>query len=208
MKTILIILFLSIGTLRATAQVEELAQLALNIEKLAQFKQILSDLKKAYQILYGGYNTIKNISEGNFTLHQGFLDGLFQISPAVKQYKKTGEIITLQVQLVKEYKNAYARFRHNNWFAKNEIDHIGMVYSRLFKQSVENLDALINVITANKLRMSDDERLSAIDQIFARMQEKTVFLRNFNSSTSVLGIQRSRDQNDVEAMRRLYKINK
>lgn len=208
MKTILIILFLSIGTLRATAQVEELAQLALNIEKLAQFKQILSDLKKAYQILYGGYNTIRNISEGNFTLHQGFLDGLFQISPAVKQYKKTGEIITLQVQLVKEYKNAYARFRHNNWFAKNEIDHIGMVYSRLFKQSVENLDALINVITANKLRMSDDERLSAIDQIFARMQEKTVFLRNFNSSTSVLGIQRSRDQNDVEAMRRLYKINK
>lgn len=208
MKTILIILFLSIGTLRATAQVEELAQLALNIEKLAQFKQILSDLKKAYQILYGGYNTIRNISEGNFTLHQGFLDGLFQISPAVKQYKKTGEIITLQVQLVKEYKNAYARFRHNNWFAKNEIDHIGMVYSRLFKQSVENLDALINVITANKLRMSDDERLSAIDQIFARMQEKTVFLRNFNNSTSVLGIQRSRDQNDVEAMRRLYKINK
>ena len=208
MKTILIILFLSIGTLRATAQVEELAQLALNIEKLAQFKQILSDLKKAYQILYGGYNTIRNISEGNFTLHQGFLDGLFQISPAVKQYKKTGEIITLQVQLVKEYKNAYARFRYNNWFAKNEIDHIGMVYSRLFKQSVENLDALINVITANKLRMSDDERLSAIDQIFARMQEKTVFLRNFNSSTSVLGIQRSRDQNDVEAMRRLYKINK
>ena len=208
MKTILIILFLSIGTLRATAQVEELAQLALNIEKLAQFKQILSDLKKAFQILYGGYNTIKNISEGNFTLHQGFLDGLFQISPAVKQYKKTGEIINLQVQLVKEYKNAYARFRYNNWFAKNEIDHIEMVYSRLFKQSVENLDALINVITANKLRMSDDERLSAIDQIFARMQEKTVFLRNFNSSTSVLGIQRSRDQNDVEAMRRLYKINK
>ena len=30
--------------------------------KLAQFKQILSDLKSGYEILFGGYNTIKNIS--------------------------------------------------------------------------------------------------------------------------------------------------
>jgi hypothetical protein len=37
------------------AQATELAQLALNIEKLAQFKQILADLKKGYEILSGGY---------------------------------------------------------------------------------------------------------------------------------------------------------
>ncbi len=57
-------------SLKVSAQADELAELALDIEKLAQFKQILSDLKKGYEILFGGYNTIKNISKGNFELHK------------------------------------------------------------------------------------------------------------------------------------------
>ena len=61
---------------RASAQSAEIQQLLLNVEKLTQFKQILSDMKKGYQILEGGYNTIKDISEGNFSLHKAFLDGL------------------------------------------------------------------------------------------------------------------------------------
>lgn len=204
MKKLLLILLLFIGSFKASAQADELAQLALNIEKLAQFKQMLSDLKKAYQILYGGYNTIKNISQGNFSLHKSFLDGLLQVSPTVKQYKRIAGIISLQLQLVKEYKSAYDRFKTNKWFTPTEIEHIGKVYGRLFKQSIQNLDALVNVVTANKLRMSDDERLNEIDQIFAGMQEKIVFLRQFNSNTSLLGIQRSKEQNDIDRMRQLY----
>ena len=55
----------------AFPQAQELEELALDIEKLAQFKQILSDMKKGYTILSGGYNTIKNLSQGNFNLHKG-----------------------------------------------------------------------------------------------------------------------------------------
>lgn len=206
MKKVLIILFLLSGTtFKAPAQIAELTQLALNIEKLAQFKQILSDLKKAYQILYGGYNTIKNISEGNFSLHQGFLDGMLQVSPAVKKYKKVSDIIISQERLVKEYKVAYGRFKSSKWFTAAEIEYIGTVYSNLFRQSLRNIDELVNVITANKMRMSDDERLTAIDQIYSNMQGKLVFLRNFNNSTTMLGIQRSKEQNEVDWMKRMYK---
>ena len=49
--------------LMVAAQVQELEQLTLDIEKLLQFKQILSDLKKGYQILSGGYNTIRDLSQ-------------------------------------------------------------------------------------------------------------------------------------------------
>jgi DNA repair ATPase RecN len=206
MKKVIIILVLFTASFRASAQADELAQLALNIEKLAQFKQILSDLKKAYQILYGGYSTIKNISEGNFNLHETFLNGLLQVSPAVQQYKKIADIIQLQVQLVKEYKSARTRFRQNSWFKPEEISYIEKVYERLFNQSLQNLDGLANVVTANKLRMSDDERLNAIDKIYADMQKKLVFLRHFNSSTSILGLQRGKEQNDVNGVRKLYEI--
>lgn len=206
MKKLVIILCLSAASLKSNAQVQELAQLALNIEKLAQFKQILSDLKKAYQILYGGYNTIKNISEGNFDLHKVFLDELLQVSPAVKKYLKIKDIIRLQVQLVREYKSAYSQFRNNGRFTPEELQYIGRIYNRLFKQSLQSLDDLENVVTANKLRMSDDERLTAIDQIFDGMQEKITFLRGFNNSTTLLGIQREKSQQDVDVMRKLYEL--
>jgi DNA repair ATPase RecN len=206
MKKIIIILFLAVSTIKTSAQAEELQQLALNIEKLAQFKQILSDLKKAYEILYGGYTTIKNISEGNFSLHQTFLDGLLKVSPAVQKYKKVADIISLQLQLVKEYKAAFARFKNNNWFRPEEIDYMGKVYSNLFKKSLQHLDDLVTVLTANQLRMSDDERLSRIDQIFSGMQDKMVFLRHFNSNTSILGIQRSKEKADVEVMQKLHDV--
>lgn len=205
MKKLIIILILSSTSFKSRAQIEELTQLALNIEKLGQFKQILSDLKKAYQILYGGYNTIKNLSEGNYNLHETFLNGLLQVSPAVRKYKKIADIISSQVQIVKEYKSAYSRFKANNWFTRDEINYIDKTYSSLFKQSLENLDALANIITANRLRMSDDERLHAIDQIFSDMQEKIGFLRYFNSSTALLGIQRSKEQSEINVMRELYK---
>lgn len=208
MKKILIILVLVITSYKSPAQYKEIMQLALNIEKLAQFKQILTDLKKAYEILNGGYNTIKNISKGNFSLHKTFLDGLLEVSPAVKKYRRVADIVDLQLLLVREYKSAYNRFKAEPNFTRQEIDYMGKVYKNLFEASLKNLDDLFMVITAKKLRMSDDERLNAIDRIFAEMRDKVVFLRHFNSSTSLLSVQRSKEQQDVDVLRKLYDVPK
>lgn len=197
----LVLLIFCFSSVPAKAQVQELAQLALDIEKLAQFKQILSDLKKGYEILSGGYNTIKNISEGNFNLHKVFLDGLLEVSPAVKNYKRVVDIVNYQVLLVKEYKAAYQNFKSAGMFNPDEIDYMGRVYSRLFDASLKNLDDLLTVITASKLRMNDEERLSAIDKIFFDMEDKLTFLRYFNNSTSVLSLQRTREQKEVDNMK-------
>jgi DNA repair ATPase RecN len=187
-----------------TAQKQEIQQLILNIEKLAQFKQILKDMKKGYEILSGGYNTVKDLSEGNFSLHETFLDALMQVSPTVRNYRRIGDIVNYQVLLVKEYKSAFKRFRDSENFNAEEIAYFERVYDNLFKQSLRNLDELTSVITANKMRMSDDERLASIDKIYADMQDKLLFLRNFNNNTAVLALQRAKERNDVNAMRSMY----
>lgn len=192
--------------LRGQAQSFEVQQLLLNVEKLAQFKQILADLKKGYEIVAKGYTTIRDISEGNFSLHDAFLDALWQVSPAVKQYKRTADIIALQLRLVKEYKAAWQRTKNSSLFAPNELDHIEKVYSNLFQASLRNLEDLLLVITARQLRMSDDERLNAIDRIYQSMQDKIVFLRQFNTSNTVLGIQRMKEQQDVNQVKKFYDL--
>jgi DNA repair ATPase RecN len=192
---------------KVSAQADEIQQLLLNVEKLAQFKQILSDMKKGYQILEGGYNTIKNISEGNFNLHKAFLDGLMEVSPTVRNYHRVVDIINYQVVLVKEYRNAYDRFKRDNNFNADELSYLGRVYDNIFKESLRNLDELLTVITAGKTRMSDYERLQAIDRIYADMQDKLMFLRHFNNNTTILAVQRAKERNDAETIQKIYGIN-
>jgi hypothetical protein len=209
MKKVVVILLLVIAgsPLQLSAQSEEAQQLLLDVEKLAQLKQILSDLKKGYAIVSGGYNTIKNISQGNFSLHKTFLDGLLAVSPTVRNYKKVGDIITLQASLVNEYKSAFSRFKNDGSFNAGEISYLSSVYSNLFNRSVKNLDALAMILTAGTLRMSDDERLKSIDQIFNDMQEMLVFLRSFNNNTTILAIQRARERKDIKILKNIYGIN-
>jgi len=209
MKKIIVFLII-VSTCTASkisAQSEEVQQLLLNVEKLAQFKQILSDLKKGYQIISTGYSTIKDLSQGNFNLHKTFLDGLLMVSPSVKKYKRIADIINNQIRIVKEYKNAFNRFKQDENFNPDEIEYFGNVYSNLFKQSLNDLDELIIIITDNKLRMSDDERLEAIDRIYNNMQDKLLFLRHFNNNTTILAVQRARDKNDAATMKKIYGIN-
>ena len=208
MKSLLLMLLLiTIGSsVRLYAQAEEAEQLLLNVEKLAQLKQILTDLKKGYQIVSTGYNTVKNISQGNFNLHKAFLDGLMEVSSTVKNYKKVSDIVSYQILIVKEYKNAYSRFKADGNFNPQELDYFGKVYANLFNQSLKNLDALVTVITANKLRMSDDERLKAIDDIFSSMLDKLTFLRQFNNNTTILAIQRAREKKDANTLQKIYGI--
>lgn len=210
MKKVIFMLLLIIagsGTLiKANAQSAEIQQLLLNVEKLAQFKQILSDMKKGYQVVSTGYSTVKDLSEGNFSLHKNFLDGLMEVNPTVKKYHKVADIISYQVLLVKEYKYAFNRFKKDSHFSKEELDYIGRVYNNLFKQSLQNLDNLATVITANKLRMTDDERLKAVDDLLMDMQDKLEFVRFFNKNTTVLAVQRAKDKKDVRALQNIYRL--
>jgi hypothetical protein len=210
MKSILFMLLLLfagiLSSKKSAAQSAEVEQLLLNVEKLAQYKQILADLKKGYQILSSGYNTIKDLSEGNFSLHKSFLDGLLQVSPTVKKYKRIGDIISSQLLLVKEYKLAYKRFKSDNNFTISELSYMGRVYDNLFRWSLQNLDDLATIVTANELRMSDDERLKAIDDLFADIQDKLIFLRQFNSNTTILALQRAKDKKDAATIRNIYGV--
>ncbi len=190
------------------AQSEEVQQLLLNIEKLAQFKKILQNMYDGYKLLNKGYTAVKNISEGNFNIHKTFLDALMQVSPAVKKYKRVADIISYQLRIAKEYKLAFNRFKEEKQFTTEEIDYLGKVYSNLFAESLKSLDELSMVITSGKLRMSDDERLQAIDKIYMVVEDQYSFLKDFTNNTNMLSFQRKSEQAQIEMSRRLYGLSR
>lgn len=190
----------------SNGQTQEATQLILNYEKLKQLEEILDNMYKGYKILTKGYNRIKDIAEGNFNLHQVFLDGLFAVNPSVAKYKRIPDIIRYQSMLIKEYKRAFDRFKGDPNLTPDEIKYLERVYSYLAKQSLRNLEELTMIVTANKLRMSDDERIQSIDRIYFDMESKLSFLRYFNNSTQVLVVQRAKESSEVDGMEKLYEV--
>jgi len=203
----LILLFFALSALTVKAQSFEVQQLLLDWEKLTQLKSILNSMYEGYEDLSKGYTAIKDISEGNFNIHKNFLDGLLQVNPYIKQYKRVASIIQYQILIVKN-SAAIKNFEISGLFSEDEVRYIKTVYKNLLKESGKNLDDLLTVVTANELRMSDDERFSAIDRIFNDVQNKLMFLKSFNNSTSVLAAQRKYEAWEVQKDKILFGISK
>lgn len=201
--SLVVITWFMLLNIKAEAQSFEIVQLILNIEKLNQLKSILSQMKKGYEILSTGYNTVKDLSQGSFSLHKTFLDGLLQVSSTVRNYKRIADIVATQQTLMHEYKTAFSAFKGSEVFNYNEIQYLENVYADLFNQSLKNLEELLMIITAGELRMNDAERIKAIDGIYDDMVEKLSFLRYFNEKTTLLGTQRNRALQELETIKML-----
>lgn len=198
------LLILLLFSTRAKAQSTDMVQLILDIEKLTQLKGILSDMKTGYDIINGGYNEVRSIANGILNVHTVFLDGLLAVNPAVAKYGRVADILLEQGYIVTEYTRYYRQFNSSGTFQAGELAYIANVYTTLLQQSLQNLSRLTDILTAGKLRMSDDERLRAIDHIYADTDDKLIFLRHFDRQAAVLDLQRQREFNQISAIQKLY----
>jgi hypothetical protein len=179
-------------------------QLALDYQKLSGMKQVLSQLYTDYHILAKGYNAVREVSQGNFDLHKTFLDGLLLVSPVVRQYPRIRDIIRNQSQLLSGYHAAWSSFRTGGHFSPDELNYMLGVYNDLVTASLKTLSDLVMVLSDGGMRMSDAERLAAIDRIYAGSRSQLDFLNSFNDQSYRLAFQRSMEDNDRRTLKTLY----
>ena len=209
MKHCIFFLTMSVASILPKAgqgQSFEVQQLVLNYTKLVQLQEILDNMYKGYKVLSAGYTTIKDISEGNFNLHKIFLDGLFAVNPSIAKYKRVADIIRYQEMIVEQYRRGLDRIRADGELSSKEVRYAQTVYSNLIRQSLRNLDELVTIVTATKLRMSDDERLQAIDRLHNEMARKFKVIRYFNDFTHELSRQRAKAKDENKIIHSLHDI--
>ncbi|MGY4538185.1 hypothetical protein ACVW0P_002605 [Mucilaginibacter sp. UYNi724] len=181
-------------------------QLVLDYQKLAGLKNILGQMYTGYSVLTKGYGAVKDVAQGNFSLHEAFLDGLYLVSPTVRRYPRVADIIKEQAALISEYKSASATFNRDRHFSPDELSYMMNIYNNLVSQSLKNLDDLSMIVTDSKLRMSDAERLAAIDRIYLESHNQLSYLRKFNDQAAKIILQREQDTADKQGVRSVYGI--
>ncbi|MGN6569448.1 MAG: TerB family tellurite resistance protein [Flavipsychrobacter sp.] len=212
MKKILLTTLVLIGGLLFTPAVKAqsiadlIEELSLDYQKLAGMKSILKQMEQGYRIVSTGYNNVKGIAQGNFNVHEVFLDGLLMVSPTVRTYPRIKDIINDQAALVTSYKSSYEVFRRDKNFSARELSYMSDVYNNLIENSLQNLDELTMIMADNKLRMSDAERLAAIDRVYASGHEQLTFIQHYNNATRDLAVRKAAAANDQQTLQELYGI--
>jgi len=192
---------------KAQTIADALEQLSLDYKKLAGMKSTLKQMYQGYETIVKGYHAVNAVSQGNFNLHKAYLDGLFIVSPAVRQYPRLADIASDQASIMAESKSAYHNFRQDKHFSAAQISYMQDVYSNLVSESLQNLSDLAMIMTDSKMRMSDADRLAAIDRIYSDSQQQLSFLRRFNNQAYQGALWRSADESDKKILKKMYGIH-
>ncbi|MBL4675916.1 MAG: TerB family tellurite resistance protein [Mucilaginibacter sp.] len=132
---------------------------------------------------------------------------MLAVNPAVLHNPRVVQIIRQQQDILREYRRYSGLFGKSGSFSNKELDYIHNVYKQLVRQSDANTDDLSSVTTAGNLRMSDDDRLRAIERIYDSSADQLQFLRFFNRKAVMLSLQRSKNDQNIQSLKRLYGVN-
>jgi len=181
-------------------------QIKSQIRQILLLQTYIKYLEKGYDIAKKGLTIIGDIKNGDFNLHLDNFNSFKAINPTIKKYAKVSEIVSLQLQVIRVYKQTTAKINSSGLFNPGEVGYVSNVFAKLLEQCVNDIDELITLTTSGQYEMKDDERLERIDAIEEDMQDKYAFAVNFGQSAQLMALQKNKDQHEVLTSRLLANI--
>lgn len=204
MKRIGLFLLIMIFSVAIFCQSQEIEQLRLDIEKLAQMKAMLDNMYNGYRTIANGYNQVSSLAKGNFDLHKNFLDQLLQVSPQVRNSTLMQTIQEKQNSVLYESASAYSDYQKSGLFTNTELVNIKKQFDQIKSLVDKKLGQLNLILTPGSLRMSDQERISSIERIDKDVGDALLAERTLVKETTALALARGQRKKDIEAMRAIY----
>lgn len=140
-------------------------------------------------------------------LYKKYYDELWKVRNTVAAYKRIRMIIERQQQMIEDYKFMRHMISQDNHFTRDEKEYMYRVYKGMLEESVNNLDQILLVINSFKTQMTDAKRLEVINKAGDRIDENYTDLRQFNNQNVELSINRAKDAQDINAVRKLYGLD-
>ena len=137
-------------------------------EQIAALQVYLDYARKGYQLVGNGLSLVKDITGGEFSLHNAFVSGLKQVSPAVRDDIRVAEIVALQAAILK----SFSGIKGSSFLSRDQLLYVAEVADGVVSDCLADMEELLLVITSGKLEMKDDERLNRLEGIYGRMLEK------------------------------------
>lgn len=171
------------------------------LQQIAALQIYIGYAKKGYDIVGGGIHAVKDITNGEFSLHRNFFASLAAVNPAVKNSAAVAEIVNGGLGIISVLKSWKAsELNANDWV------YVSLVKANLLAECASDLEELFLIITSGKLEMKDNERLGRLEKLRLSMQDKYDFALSFSTDLRMLIRQKNREQESINQIRRWYEI--
>lgn len=143
-------------------------------------------------------------NQENLNLQKNWFRSLEQISSGVRNYRRVKTIITRQLLIVSMQKEAMKRFIQDKNFKADEVKAMGESYKILIQESLHILSELRLILRPRVVKMTDAERIAAIDKLDERMKNHYGLTRYYTDHMIEESRLRSETQADIATVNRLY----
>lgn len=145
-------------------------------------------------------------SEKQKKLYSEYYEELKKVKSVITYYNRVRNIAEKQVKIVTAYKRTWDLIQSDKHFTPAELGYMAKVYSGMLKQSAENMEQVYMVVSSYQTQMTDAKRLEIIAAVSDRVDENYFDLTRFNNENVRLSLQRGKQQNDVDVVKKLYGI--
>jgi len=147
---------------------------------------------------------ISDWTERQKTLYKDYFEELAKVKSIISYYKRIREISRKQLRLVEEYQRAWNLFKQDKYFTSDELGYMAKVYSGILDESAKNIDQISLVVKSFTTTMSDAKRLEIINAAADDVDANYYDLTRFNKQNIMLSLQRAKENNDVDVVKKLY----
>lgn len=137
-------------------------------------------------------------------LYKNYYEELQKVKSVIVYYNRIKSITQRQLDIMKAYKRAWSLFQQDKHFSTAELGYMSKVYGGILEQSAQNMEQIYMVVNSFKTQMTDAKRLEIINAASDRVDENYYDLTRFNQQNIALSLQRAKQQNDVDVVKKLY----
>ena len=166
--------------------------------QIAAYQAFESELKQGYNVIKNGLSGIRDINTAELNAHTAYYQSLRAVSGPVKNSSQVQDILNWQTEIVGSFSHSF------NGLTDDEQSYIATVKTAVLTECNADLTDLQNLLTNDKLQMTDDERLKRLAKIHAAMQDKYEFTRSFCNSVKLLAAQRQQIINETQTLKSIY----
>lgn len=173
------------------------------IKQIAALEAYINLGKNGYKIYKTGLNTIGNLKNGEFILHDDFFNSLKNINPSISKYPRVKDIVENVNNILTIQRAGKDNIRNNALLRPEERKQLMETIALMQKEAESLLQELNLVLEPGVLEMKDDERIQRIDKIYQDVLLLYHQTSQLNQGTIMLLKGRKTNALDIQNMRKL-----
>ncbi|WP_461791656.1 hypothetical protein [Pedobacter sp.] len=170
------------------------------LEQIAALKVYTGYVKKGYGIARDGLGLVRDITDGEFKLHELFISGLKKVSPVIGGDVRLAEIMVLELSVLRSFKGLLEM----EGLSVDHLDYLLEVKSAVVSNGLADLEELLLVVTSGRVEMTDDQRIARLNGIYERTLERHGFAQRFSGQVVGLLKQMEMEGKSLKALGGFY----